>query len=151
MARPNASDQELWDVLEKVNLSEFLKEQDGLNTKVLEKGSNFSGGQCQRLAFARALLHDSKIYIFDEATSNIDVESEEILLSQLKKLISHKTVILISHRLANIVDADQILVLQDGKVVEKGTHETLKQNKGHYAKLWEQQYQLEQFKWEETV
>ena len=90
-----------------------------------EKGSNFSGGQCQRLALARALLHDSPVYIFDEATSNIDMESEEQIMQVIHRLAVTKTIILISHRLANVVDSDVIYMLGKGKIVERGTHTAL--------------------------
>ena len=100
MGKPSASEDELWAVLERVNLAAFLKSEKGLDTPLLEKASNLSGGQCQRLALARALLHDSPIYIFDEATSNIDIESENNIMAAIHKLAKHKTVLLISHRLA---------------------------------------------------
>ena len=93
MAKSDATVEELWNVLRKVNLEGFLKTQEGLNTKIQEKGSNFSGGQCQRLALARALLHDTPMYIFDEATSNIDVESEELIMKVIHELAEKKTVI----------------------------------------------------------
>lgn len=143
MGNPDATDEQLWSVLEDVNLSAFLKEQDGLDTLVSERGSNFSGGQCQRFAMARALLHDSPVYIFDEATSNIDVDSENEIMSVVKKLGEKKPVILISHRLANVVDATNIFVLESGKLVEEGTHETLITKKSTYERLWNTQQQLE--------
>ena len=111
MGKPSASDDELWEVLERVHLAGFLKAEQGLDTPLLEKAGNLSGGQCQRLALARALLHDSPVYIFDEATSNIDVESENDIMAEIHKLARTKTVILISHRLANVVQADNILSL----------------------------------------
>lgn len=138
-------DKTLWDVLEKVKLSEFLKSEDGLETKLQEKASNFSGGQRQRLALARAILHQSKIYIFDEATSNIDVESENDIMNQIYSLAKSKTVILISHRLANVVKADNIYVFNNGNVVESGTHHELLNNSGEYAKLWVAQQSLENY------
>ena len=109
MGKPGASDEELWAVLSRVNLAEFLKAEQGLDTRLLEKASNLSGGQCQRLALARALLHDSPVYIFDEATSNIDVESENDIMREIHELAKSKTVILVSHRLANVVGADHIM------------------------------------------
>lgn len=145
MAKPEASDEELWSVLEKVKLSDFLKGEKGLETKLLEGTSNFSGGQRQRLALARALLHDSPVYIFDEATSNIDVESENDIMEQINELVKSKTVLLISHRLANTANADSIYVLSKGNVVESGTHEKLILEDGVYAKLWHAQQQLENF------
>lgn len=111
MARPNAGDDTLWQVLEQVNLADFLRSERGLDTMLNEKASNLSGGQCQRLALARALLHDSPVYIFDEATSNIDVESENDIMGQIYALAKNKTVILISHRLANVVEQVRCAVL----------------------------------------
>ncbi|MDO4663431.1 MAG: ABC transporter ATP-binding protein/permease [Erysipelotrichaceae bacterium] len=145
MANPDASDDELWSVLKQVNLEQFLRSEQGLDTPLLEKAANLSGGQCQRLALARALLHDSSIYIFDEATSNIDVESEDEIMAQIHELAKTKTVILISHRLANVVKADNIYVLDHGNVVEQGVHQELLDTKGHYAKLWNAQQSLEQY------
>ncbi len=144
MANSVASDEMLWEVLDKVNLSDFLRGENGLSTVLLEKGSNFSGGQCQRLAIARALLHDSEIYIFDEATSNIDVDSENDIMAAIRELTKTKTVILISHRLANVVHSDYIYVLRESKVVESGTHEQLLINKNYYSELWSTQQKLEQ-------
>lgn len=151
MGNPNASDDELWAVLEKVNLSNFLKGENGLDTKLLEKGSNFSGGQCQRLALARALLHDSAVYLFDEATSNIDVESENDIMEQIYELAKSKTVILISHRLANVVKADCIYVLNSGNIEEQGNHNSLLAQNGLYSKLWYAQQNLENYVKEETL
>ena len=108
MANPKACDDVLWDVLEQVNLADFLRGENGLDTMLNEKASNLSGGQCQRLALARALLHDSPVYIFDEATSNIDVESENDIMAQIYGLARTKTVILISHRLANVAGAGKL-------------------------------------------
>ena len=104
-----------------------------------EKASNLSGGQCQRLALARALLHDSPIYIFDEATSNIDIESENDIMQEIHRLAKTKTVILISHRLMNVKDADCIYVMDKGCLVEEGKHEELLQKNQVYANLWETQ------------
>lgn len=143
MGDPNADDKMLWNVLEQVNLSAFLKSENGLDTALTEAGGNLSGGQKQRLALARALLHDSPIYIFDEATSNIDVESENDIMSQIYALAKTKTVILISHRLANSVEADNIYVMENGTVMESGNHEKLLQNHGVYANLWNTQQSLE--------
>ena len=145
MGKPNATDEELWKILERVNLAEFLRNENGLETKLLEKASNFSGGQCQRLALARALLHDSSVYIFDEATSNIDVESENDIMREIHVLSQTKTVILISHRLANVVQSDRIYCLDNGYVVESGTHEELMKNNGTYERLWTAQQSLENF------
>ena len=145
MARPNAGEDNLWAVLEQVNLADFLRSEKGLDTPLNEKASNLSGGQCQRLALARALLHDSPVYIFDEATSNIDVESENEIMAQIHKLAKVKTVILISHRLANVVGADNIYVLDKGNIVENGNHKTLLAADGAYAKLWNAQQELENY------
>lgn len=145
MGKPWAEDRELWQVLEKTNLSQFMAQQKGLNTEVAEKGANLSGGQCQRLALARALLHDSPVYIFDEASSNIDVESENNIMEQIYQLSRYKTVILISHRLANVVNADCIYVLDGGYIVEQGPHESLLESNGVYKKLWNAQQSLENF------
>ena len=145
MAKPDAADGALWAVLEQVRLAEFLHSEKGLDTMLAEKGANLSGGQCQRLALARALLHDSPIYIFDEATSNIDVESENDIMAQIHKLSETKTVLLISHRLANVTSADCIYVLEGGSVVQKGSHKELLTLGGAYAKLWNAQQQLENY------
>lgn len=146
MGKPGASDEELWAVLEQVNLAGFVKAEQGLDTPLTEKAGNLSGGQCQRLALARALLHDSPVYIFDEATSNIDVESENDIMAQIHKLASSKTVLLISHRLANVVKADTIYVLENGAVAESGSHEELLRSHGLYEKLWNAQQALENYR-----
>ena len=147
MGCPEASDEKLWQMLEKVRLADFLRSEQGLNTPVQEKGSNFSGGQCQRLALARALLHDSPVYIFDEATSNIDVESENDIMALIRELAEtgEKTILFISHRLANVVSADQIYVMDAGNVTEQGTQEDLLSQNGTYAKLWNAQQSLENY------
>ena len=105
------------------------KEYFRLDTKIAEQASNLSGGQRQRLCIARALLHDSEIYIFDEATSNIDVESEEIIVDLIKRLNREKTVIQITHRLANVVESDEIYIMDSGNIVERGTHKELMERK----------------------
>lgn len=145
MGKPSASDDELWAALEQVNLAGFLKAEQGLDTPLLEKAGNLSGGQCQRLALARALLHDSPVYIFDEATSNIDVESENDIMAEIHELARMKTVILISHRLANVVQADNIYVLDSGNIAEHGSHKELLQNHGLYERLWNAQQALENY------
>ena len=147
MANPDADDDALWKVLEKVKLADFLLNENGLDTLLNEKASNLSGGQCQRLALARALLHDSQVYIFDEATSNIDVESENDIMAQIYMLAKTKTktVILISHRLANVSGADNIYVLDKGNIVESGNHTSLLGKNGTYAKLWNAQQELENY------
>ena len=145
MGAPDADDNALWDVLRRVNLADFLRGEKGLDTRLNEEGSNFSGGQRQRLALARALLHDSPVYLFDEATSGIDVESENDIMAQIHALAKTKTVLLISHRLANVQSADRIDVLRDGQIVESGTHEQLLLKHGAYAALWEGQQALEKY------
>lgn len=145
MANPDAGDDALWQVLEQVHLADFLRSEQGLDTLLNEKASNLSGGQCQRLALARALLHDSPVYIFDEATSNIDVESENDIMGQIHALAKHKTVILISHRLANVTGADNLYVLDRGNLVESGNHNTLLAHSGVYSKLWNAQQELENY------
>jgi len=145
MGKPSATDKELWAVLERGNLAGFLKAENGLDTPLLEKAGNLSGGQCQRLALARALLHDSPVYIFDEATSNIDVESENDIMAEIHRLAKTKTVILISHRLANVAQADSIYVLDGGNIAESGSHKELLQNHGLYERLWNAQQALENY------
>lgn len=145
MGAPDADDNALWDVLRRVNLADFLRGEKWLDTRLNEEGTNFSGGQRQRLALARALLHDSPVYLFDEATSGIDVESENDIMAQIHALAKTKTVLLISHRLANVQSADRIDVLRDGQIVESGTHEQLLLKHGAYAALWEGQQALEKY------
>ena len=146
MAKPDATKEEMENVLQKVNLLGFLQTQDGLQTKLQEKAGNLSGGQCQRLAIARALLRsDSAVYIFDEAASNIDVESEELIMNVVHELAKTKTVLLISHRLANVVKSDKIYFLKDGKIKESGTHEELMKANGEYRHLYDSQMSLENY------
>lgn len=151
MGQPDATDEQLWDVLNRVNLAEFLRSKKGLETELNERGSNLSGGQAQRLALARSLLHDSPVYIFDEATSNIDVESENDIIREIHSLALTKTVILISHRLANVVPAANIYVLEDGKIVETGRHEELLSRRGVYYSLWTTQQTYETFATQEAA
>ena len=143
IGNPHADDSQLWTVLEQTRLADFLRSEQGLDTILLEKAANLSGGQIQRLALARALLHDTPIYIFDEATSNIDVESEADILSRIHQLTRQHLVILISHHLIQVQHADQILVLEQGSLKEVGTHEDLLKYNGVYADLWHTQKQLE--------
>lgn len=143
MAKSDAEDSELWQVLEKTKLADFLRGEKGLDTLLVENASNLSGGQKQRLALARALLHDSAVYIFDEATSNIDADSENDIMEQIFELAKNKTVIVISHRLANTAKADMIYAMEKGEVRECGTHDKLVQKNGLYAKLWNAQQSLE--------
>lgn len=143
MASLDADETAMWNVLERVNLADYIREQGGLDMKLSEQAANLSGGQRQRLSLARALMRDNSIYIFDEATSNIDVESEDDIMREVHNLAKTKTVILISHRLANVVKADNIYVLKDGCVAEHGNHEQLLDMNGAYAKLWNAQCELE--------
>ncbi len=145
MGAPQASDERLWEILEQVNLANFMRAENGLDTALTERGSNLSGGQRQRLALARAVLHDSPIYIFDEATSNVDAESENEIMGQIYNLAQDKTVILITHRLANALRADRIYVMQNGSVAESGKHDVLLKQHGQYAQLWNTQSSLEQY------
>lgn len=149
MAKLDVSKEEMEAVLQKVNLLGFLQTQDGLQTKLQEKAGNLSGGQCQRLVIARALLKDAEVYIFDEATSNIDAESEELIMDVIHELAKKRTVLLISHRLANVVKSDRIYFLKDGKIKESGKHEELMQKNGAYRHLYESQMALENYgKWD---
>ena len=146
MAKPNATKEEMETVLQKVNLLGFLKTQAGLQTQLLEKAANLSGGQCQRLAIARALLRrEASVYIFDEAASNIDVESEALIMEVIHELAKTKTVLLISHRLANVVQSDKIYFLRGGEIQESGTHEALMAAKGAYSRLFGSQMALERY------
>ena len=145
LAAPHADDAALWKALDDCALSDYLKTQNGLDTLLLENAGNLSGGQKQRLALARAMLHDSPVYIFDEATSNIDIESEETILALIRSLTKTKTVIMISHRLANVTDTDCIYVMQNGAVAESGKHKELLEKNGAYANLWRVQAVLEAY------
>lgn len=140
-----ASEEDMWKVLQQVQLDEFLKAHQGLHTLLNENASNLSGGQKQRLALARALLKEKDVYIFDEATSNVDMESEDTILRIIHQLAKTKTVIMITHRLSSVVDSDQIYVLQDGELIEQGIHRTLMEAHGVYASMYEQQHQLEMY------
>ncbi|MBP3451887.1 MAG: ABC transporter ATP-binding protein/permease [Agathobacter sp.] len=131
--------------LKKVDLYDTVMEKGGLSMLIEEKASNLSGGQKQRLVLARAILHDSDIYIFDEATSNIDVESEDKIMQVVQELAKTKSVILISHRLANVIKADQIYVVEKGAIVETGNHTTLLGKKGVYHTLYQAQQELEKY------
>ena len=146
MAKPDATRKEMEAVLKQVNLMGFLDTQDGLHTKLLEKAGNLSGGQCQRLVIARALLMDAPVYIFDEATSNIDMESEELIMDVIHQISRTKTVLLISHRLANVVDSDCIYLLKNGQIKESGTHTVLMEKRGAYHRLYKSQQLLESYR-----
>ena len=143
MAKPDADEAQLWAALEQVNLADFCRSQNGLQTALHEGGSNLSGGQRQRLAMARALLHDTPIYLFDEATSNVDAESENDIMRAIHSLAGKKTIILISHRLANVVHSDGIYAMSNGRVIEQGTHAELLAKQGAYSRLYLAQRQLE--------
>lgn len=145
MGKSNATKNEMLNVLQKVNLLDFVNSENGLKTKVTEQGNNLSGGQRQRLAIARALLHNTPIYIFDESTSNIDLESEEDIMTVIYELAKEKTVIMISHRLANAINSNNIFVINNGTVVENGTHTKLIEQSGYYAELFNKQQNLENF------
>lgn len=143
MANPLATDEELWDALRRCRVDAFVREMGGLDAAVAEEGKNLSGGQRQRIALARALLHDTPAYIFDEATSNVDAESEHAIIETIHELARTKTVVMISHRLSAVADADQIYVMEAGRVAEQGTHDDLLARGGSYAHLWNQQAELE--------
>lgn len=140
-----ATDDEMWNVLHNVNLAYHFRSLEGLSSEIHEKGSNLSGGQIQRLALARALLKDTPIYIFDEATSNVDVESENDIMEAIHQLAKKKIVILIAHRLANVKKSKWISVMSDGNIEESGTHKQLLAKNGLYAKMYKTQSELETF------
>ena len=145
LAKPDAKDDTLWEVLHRCNLAAFLQSEQGLDTPLLENAGNLSGGQRQRLALARGILHDTPVYILDEATSNIDVESETLLLEQIQEMAKEKTVLMISHRLANLKTADCIYVMESGAIAEHGSHNQLLSKAGVYAELWDKQEKLENY------
>lgn len=144
MAKEDATDEEVKNALKTAQLYDFVKSQkDKLYAKTGEGGALLSGGQKQRLALARSLLAEKEVLILDEATSNIDSESEELIFKAVNSLKGKKTLIIISHRLANVKDADRIYLLKDGKIIEKGTHKELEKSKGHYYKMLKKQQELE--------
>lgn len=143
--KEDIDEEAMYEALKQVDLYDTIMEKGGLMMPIQEKASNLSGGQKQRLVLARAILHDSDIYIFDEATSNIDVESEDKIMQVVQELAKTKLVILISHRLANVVKADQIFVVEKGRIVEKGNHLTLLEKQGTYSKLYGAQQELEKY------
>ena len=145
MAAPKATSEMLWEVLRQVRLDELFKERDGLNTVIAEKAGNLSGGQAQRLALARALLSKADVMIFDEVTSNIDAESEEMIMEVIRSLAGKRTVIMISHRLYNVIESDNIYMMDKGRIAESGTHSELLAKKGEYAKLFNAQASLEAY------
>ncbi len=150
IADKSASDEKMIEALKMVNLWSFLSEQDGLDTKLNQQGNNFSGGQRQRLAIARALLHNTPIYVFDEVTSNIDAESENDIMAVIHNMAKIKTVILISHRLENVVGSDRILLLDKGKIEESGTHSELMSLNKKYKLMYSTQAELEKYAKEEA-
>ena len=145
MARPGASDDELWEALGRCRIEDFVRRSGGLDAPVSAEGTNLSGGQRQRLAMARALLHDTPVYIFDEATSNIDAESEAAIIDAVAELARTKTVVMVSHRLAALRGCDKVYVFEAGRVVQTGAHEELAGQDGPYARLWARQAELEDF------
>ena len=145
MARAGASDDELWEALSRCRIDDFVRRSGGLDAPVSAEGTNLSGGQRQRLAMALALLHDTPVYIFDEATSNIDADSEAAIIDAVAELARTKTVVMVSHRLAALRGCDKVYVFETGRVVQTGTHEELAKQDGHYASLWARQAELEDF------
>lgn len=146
LGNSQVGDQDYIDVLKIVNLWDLFSGMEGLDTPILAQGKNLSGGQTQRLSLARALLHDAEVYIFDEATSNIDIESEQVIIKVIEEISKKKTVIYISHRLASIVKADKIYVMKKGQLVEQGQHQELMAAKGQYESLFSQQQELESYR-----
>ena len=145
MARAGASDDELWEALSRCRIDDFVRRSGGLDAPVSAEGTNLSGGQRQRLAMALALLHDTPVYIFDEATSNIDADSEAAIIDAVAELARTKTVVMVSHRLAALRGCDKVYVFEAGRVVQTGTHEELAKQDGPYASLWARQAELEDF------
>ena len=144
LAKADVTDEEIYNALKKVNLYDFIIGNGGLDKIITEDAANISGGQKQRLALAINLVANKDIYIFDEATSNIDIESEAIIMNNIKELSKEKSVIVISHRLANVIAADTIYYIEDGKVKEHGTHAELMNMHEGYAKLYTTQKNLEE-------
>ena len=143
IAKNDITDDEIYSVLEKVSLADFIRENGGCDKVISEDGENISGGQRQRLALAVSLAADKEIYIFDEATSSIDAESEAIIMKNIRELSKTKNVIVISHRLENIVPADNIYFMKSGRAAESGTHDELMKKDGGYARLYKTQKALE--------
>lgn len=149
LAQPNATDTELLRALDRTRVAAFVQANGGLDMVINEGGTNLSGGQRQRVCMARALLHDSPIYVFDEATSNVDAASEAAIGEVIASLADEHTVIVVAHRLSTIVDADQILVLERGRIAERGTHDELLADAGVYARMWNSQEQLSAYAYAE--
>lgn len=143
LAKENVTDDEIFDALEKVNLADFIRENGGLDKEITEDGANISGGQKQRLALAVNLVADKSVYIFDEATSNIDIESEAVIMHNIKTLSEKKSAIVISHRLENVVPSDIIYYMENSEVKEVGTHSELMASQGGYAALYTAQKKFE--------
>lgn len=144
LANKAVTDEEIYGALEKVNLADFIRENGGLDKVITEDAANISGGQKQRLALAVNLVAHKDIYVFDEATSNIDIESEAIIMANIKALSREKAVIVISHRLANVTPADPIYYMESGELKESGTHRELMERNSGYAKLYTTQKNLEE-------
>ena len=144
LANPDVTDVQIYEALALVNLSDFVQENGGLDKVIIEDADNISGGQKQRLAMAVSLVANKDIYIFDEATSNIDVESEAIIVKNMKALSKDKSVIVISHRLANVVPADRIHYMESGEIKESGSHAELMSKNSGYAQLYRTQKKLEE-------
>ena len=149
LAKPDATDAELLHALDRTRVAAFVQANGGLDMVINEGGTNLSGGQRQRVCMARALLHDSPIYVFDEATSNVDAASEAAIGEVIASLAGDHTVIVVAHRLSTIVDADQILVLERGRIAERGTHDELLADAGVYARMWNSQEQLSAYAYAE--
>lgn len=149
LAKPDATDAELLHALDRTRVAAFVQANGGLDMTINEGGTNLSGGQRQRVCMVRALLHDSPIYVFDEATSNVDAASEAAIGEVIASLAGDHTVIVVAHRLSTIVDADQILVLERGRIAERGTHDELLADAGVYARMWNSQEQLSAYAYAE--
>lgn len=144
LARPSVTDGEIYSALARVELADFIRENGGLSKIITEDAANISGGQKQRLALAVALVANKSIYVFDEATSNIDVESEAVIMANIKELSKDRSVIVISHRLENVVSSDLIYYMESAELKESGTHGELMARNGGYARLYATQKQLEE-------
>ncbi len=150
IAKDGLSEQDMWYALQQVKLADFIRENGGLDMVIEENGTNLSGGQRQRLAMARALLADKEVYIFDEATSNIDMDSEDAILDVIKDMAKKKTIIMISHRLSTVTESDCIYVMNQGRCDSYGTHDELMMQHGIYADMYHRQADLEAFYKEEA-
>lgn len=144
LAKSDVNEEEIFSALEKVNLAQFIRENGGLDKIITEDANNISGGQKQRLALAINLIADKSVYVFDEATSNIDIESEAIIMSNIKALSERKSVVVISHRLANVISADNIYFMDHGRIMEQGKHNSLMSAQNGYEKLFSAQKALEE-------